>query len=59
MELKLLRDIDIYCDEKKNSKRKGMPIMVYPNSNADFYYSSKTKEEKYSYLIEDDDCIYL
>ncbi|EFG86596.1 hypothetical protein CLCAR_3543 [Clostridium carboxidivorans P7] len=44
MKLKLLRDIDIYCDENKNSKRKGMPIMVYPNCNADFYYSSKKKK---------------
>lgn len=34
-------DMDIYCneeyDEKQNSKRKGMPVMVCPNCNAGFY----------------------
>lgn len=39
-------DMDVYCNEeyaeKQNSKRKGMPVMGYPNCNADFYYLNKT-----------------
>jgi len=54
-------DMDIYCneeyDEKQNSKRKGMPVMVCPNCNADFYYSGEKKEKEHSYLAEDDECI--
>jgi len=54
-------DMDIYCneqyDEEQNRKRKGMPTMVCPNCNADFYYAGEKKEEEHSYLTEDDECI--
>lgn len=54
-------DLDTYCDEEydeeQNKNRKGMPIMVCPNCNEDFYYFGEQKEEKHSYLEEDDECI--
>jgi len=52
--------MDSYCneeyDENQNKKRKGMPVMVCPNCDADFYYTGEKKEEEHSYLIEDDEC---
>jgi len=45
--------MDIYCneeyDEEQNMKRKGMPVMVCPNYDGDFYYAGEKKEEEYSY----------
>jgi len=53
--------MDIYCneeyDEEQNMKRKGMPVMVCPNCDGDFYYAGEKKEEEYSYLAGDDECI--
>ncbi|WP_291559539.1 hypothetical protein [Clostridium sp. UBA2485] len=53
--------MDIYCneeyDEEQNMKRNGMPVMVCPNCDADFYYAGEKKEEEYSYLAGDDECI--
>jgi len=54
-------DMDVYCNEEynddQNRKRKGMPVMVCPNCDADFYYAGEKKEEEHSYFAEDDECM--
>jgi hypothetical protein len=51
--------MDKYCDEKyekeQEAKRKGMPIMVCPDCNADFYYFGESKIEEGSYFVDEDE----
>lgn len=51
--------MDVYCDGEYNkeqeSKRMGMPVMVCPNCNADFYYIGEKKTEEGSYFVDKDE----
>lgn len=53
-------DMSDFCGEVyseiDNDLRKGMPIMVCPNCDAELYYAGKKKEEEHSYLEEYDEC---
>jgi hypothetical protein len=52
-------DMDEFCDGEYNSeqecKRKGMPVMVCPECDADFYYSGEKKTEEGSYWVAEDE----
>ena len=52
-------DMDKYCEseyeECQEKKRKGMPVMVCPNCDADFYYSGKSKIKEGSYFVDEDE----
>lgn len=52
-------DMDEYCKEEysleQEGKRKGMPVMVCPNCDADFYYSGEKKVEEGSYLVDENE----
>ena len=52
-------DMDKYCNEnyskEQENKRKGMPVMVCPNCDADFYYFGENKIEEGSYLVDEDE----
>ena len=53
--------MDKYCESKyeeyQEEKRKGMPVMVWPNCNADFYYLGKSKIKEGSYFVDKDESI--
>lgn len=52
-------DMDEYCDgeysSEQDSKRRGMPVMVCPECDADFYYSGEKKTEEGSYWIDENE----
>ncbi|MDR3596094.1 hypothetical protein [Clostridium sp.] len=52
-------DMDSYCDghynQEQEYKKKGMPVMVCPNCNADFYYFGEKKLEECLYFVDKDE----
>ena len=50
---------DEYCDEEysseKECKRKGMPVMVCPECDSDFYYSGEQETEEGSCWIDENE----
>ena len=51
--------MDEYCDGEyileQDCQRKGMPVMVCPECDADSYYSGEKKTEEGSYWIGEDE----
>ena len=51
--------MDKYCEseneECQEKKGKGIPAMVCPNCDADFYYLGKSKIKEGSYFVNEDE----